>query len=101
MARLLMRLGGLLLVGACVYMAVWETWMGGADNRLVVQVLAAGGGSIGVGVILWILGRGAATLASRSCPRCGRRVARGRVYCEEHLRDAVNEYRDRERERRG
>ncbi|MGH9748857.1 MAG: hypothetical protein ACRD6R_02895 [Candidatus Polarisedimenticolia bacterium] len=100
MARFLVRIGGLLLVGACVYMAVWEGWMGGADNRLIVQLLAAGGACVGGGVILWALGRGAASLASRSCPRCGRRVARGRVYCEEHLRDAVNEFRDRERERR-
>jgi hypothetical protein len=101
MARLLSRLGGLAIAGAFVYLAVWETWMDGADNRLFLNLLAAGGASIAAGVVFWILGRGAAGLASRSCPRCGRRVGRGRVYCDDHLREAVNEFRDQERERRG
>lgn len=100
-ARLLLRMGGLILAGACVYLAVWETWRGGADNALFLKLLGAGGASIGLGVVLSILGRGAAGLAARACPRCGRRVGRGRVYCEDHLKEAVNEFRDQERERRG
>jgi hypothetical protein len=101
MARFLIRFGGLALAGAFVYLAVWETWMGGADNRLFLNLLGAGGAAVAAGLVVWMLGRGVAGLAGRSCPRCGRRVARGRVYCDEHLREAVNEFRDQERERRG
>ena len=99
--RMLLRLGGLAMAGACVYLAVWETWRGGADNALFLRILTGGAAAVALGVVLMALGRGAAGLAARACPRCGRRVARGRVYCEEHLREAVNEFRDQERERRG
>jgi hypothetical protein len=99
--RLLLRLGGLTVVGTCVYLAVWETWMGGADNALFLRLLGAGGAGMAAGVVLMILGRGAAGLAARQCRRCGRRVGRGRVYCDDHLKEAVNEFRDQERERRG
>lgn len=100
-SRLLLRFGGLAIVAACVYLAIWETWKGGADNALFLRIVTAGGVSLGLGLLLRILGRGVAGLVSRSCPRCGRRVPHGRVYCEDHLKEVVNEFRDQERTRRG
>lgn len=101
MGRALARLGGLLVAAAFVYLAVWETWRGGAEAGLFRLLLLVGGIGLGAGAVLGILGRGAAGIAGRSCPRCGRRVARGRLYCEAHLQEAINEYRDRQRERQG
>ena len=54
---------------------------------------------LALGLVLSMAGRGMATLVGRSCPRCGRRVARGRVYCEDHLQETINEYRDQQRNR--
>lgn len=101
MARFLLRLGGLGVVGAIVYLAVGETLLQGADKALFNTLMMASGVSLAAGVVAWAAGRVTAGLAGRSCPRCRKRVAPGRVYCEEHLRDAINEYRDRQREREG
>ncbi len=100
MARLLLRVGGLAIVGAFVYLAVWTAFMGGADDALFRTMLMAGGACVGAGCLAWAVGRTTAGLVARSCPRCGRRVARGRVYCEEHLQETINEYRDRQRDQK-
>jgi hypothetical protein len=101
MARFLLRLGGLGVVAAIVYLAAGEAFLGGADRRIFGTLFAASGMSLAGGLVAWVAGRVTAGLVGRSCPRCGRRVARGRVYCEDHLREAINEYRDRQREREG
>ena len=100
MARLLLRLAGLLIVGAVVYAAIGEAFLGGADAALVQKLLAGGGLSLAGGLVARLAGRAAAGIAGRSCPRCGRRVKRGRVYCDEHLQETINEYRDRQRDAR-
>jgi hypothetical protein len=101
MSRFLIRLGGLGIVGAVVYLAACEMFFHGADEALFKTLLMASGVSLAAGVVAWIAGRVTARLVGRSCPRCGRHVAQGRVYCEDHMRDAINEYRDRQREREG
>jgi hypothetical protein len=101
MGRALRRLGGLLVAAAFVYLAIWESWRGGADAGLFRLLLLAGAISLGLGLVLAIVGRGAAGIVARSCPRCGRRVARGGRYCEEHFQQAINEYRDEQRRKGG
>jgi hypothetical protein len=101
MARFFARIGGLAIVAAFLYLAIWEALRGGADNAVFREILAAGGASLGLGFVLWVAGRGMAGFISRSCPRCGRRVARGKVYCENHLQETINEYRDRQRGKNG
>jgi len=98
MSRLLLRLGGLALLGGIAYMVLGEALFGGADNRLVKTILIAGGVALAAGLVARVAGRAAAGLAGRSCPRCGRRVARGHVYCDDHLQETINAYRDRQRE---
>jgi hypothetical protein len=95
-ARLLIRLGGLVIVGALVYLAWGEVRGGGADTVLFRRLLLGGVLCVGLGVVVWVLGRGVAGIVARSCPRCGRRVGRGRIYCEEHRQETINEYRDRQ-----
>jgi hypothetical protein len=97
MAHALLRLGGLLLVASVVYLAAAQVLTGGVDRKLFWYIAAAGCLCVGVGAALFMAGRGAAALQGRTCPRCGRRVARGRVYCEDHLQETINEYRDRQR----
>jgi hypothetical protein len=98
MGRLLLRLGGLLLVGAVAYAVLGEIVLGRTDHTVVQALLAAGAVSLAAGWIARAAGRATAGLVGRSCPRCGRRVKPGRVYCDEHLQETINEYRDNQRE---
>ena len=96
-ARVLIRLGGLLIVAAVVYLPTSRLITGQENFKTFRNLAGAGMVSLLVGGVLWMAGRGMASIVSRSCPRCGRRVARGRVYCDDHLQDTINEYRDQER----
>ncbi len=101
MSNLLFRVGGLLILGAVAYLVVAEVAQGGANHALVRTLLWAGAISLAGGIVARIGGRATAAIVGRSCPRCGRRVARGRVYCDEHLQETINEYRDRQRDTKG
>lgn len=98
MSGLLIRLGSLIVVLDLIYLAVGEI----VDEVVVDDTwfrtaLAAGAASIAGGIILWLVGRATASLVGRTCPRCRRRVAHGRIYCDEHRSEAINQQRDRER----
>ncbi|HEV8703208.1 MAG TPA: hypothetical protein VGV60_18205 [Candidatus Polarisedimenticolia bacterium] len=95
--RLLVRLGGLLIVAAVVYLPASRLIVGEENFKVFRNLAGAGLVCMAVGAGLWIAGRGMARIVSQSCPRCGRRVGRGRVYCEDHLQDTINEYRDQQR----
>lgn len=97
MGRALIRLGGLLVVAAVVYLAAAQVVAGRADTILFRNIAAAGGVCVVLGFVLTTTGRGMAAIVGRSCPRCGRQVARGRVYCDDHLQETINEYRDQNR----
>ena len=97
MSRVLIRLGGFLVVAAVVYLAAAEIIRGGVDNKVFWYLAGTGAVSMAAGFILTVFGRGVAAVAGRSCPRCGRRVARGHVYCDDHLQETINEYRDQQR----
>jgi hypothetical protein len=101
MSALLLRIGGLLMVAAAVYLAVWETLLGGADRQVARTILQAGLVCLGGGLLLWIAGRAGSRFLVETCPKCGRRVSRGRTFCDDHRNEAINSYRDRERKRGG
>ena len=101
MSRVLLRVGGFLIVAAVVYLPVAQTILGSVDKKIFWNLAGAGTICVALGIVLTVFGRGVAAVVSRSCPRCGRRVARGRVYCDDHLQETINEYRDRERNKGG
>jgi len=101
MSRVLVRFGGLLIVAAVVYLPAAQMIRGDVNNRVFWSLAGAGAICVAAGIVLAVFGRGVAALVGRSCPRCGRRVARGRVYCDDHLQETINEYRDQEREKGG
>ena len=99
LSSLLMRLATLLIVGDLIYLAIW-TARGGADARLFRTLLAAGVVCLVGGLALSLATRARSGMKVPSCPTCGRRVARGRVYCEDHLVETINRYRDEQRQKR-
>jgi len=99
MAALLMRLATILIVGDLLYLAIW-TARGGADARLFRVVLGVGGACLVAALILSVVTRARSGIGVPTCPTCRKRVARGRVYCEDHLAETINRYRDEQRQKR-
>lgn len=99
MSSLLYRLGTLLVVGDVAYLFLFDAFWGGADPRAFRTVLAAGALCLGGGFVASLVARARSGITAPTCPQCGRRVARGRVYCEDHLVETINRYRDQEREK--
>jgi hypothetical protein len=99
MAALLMRIGTILCVGDLLYLAIW-TARGGADAHLFRVVLAIGGVCLVGALVVSLVTRAKSGIGAPSCPTCGKRVARGRVYCEDHLVETINRYRDEQRQKR-
>jgi len=99
MSGALIRFGGLIVVLDLVYLAVGEVVDEVVvDDAWFTAALLAGAACIAGGIVLWFVGRATASLAGRTCPRCRRRVPHGRIYCDEHRSEAINQQRDRERQ---
>ena len=88
-----------LVVASVVYLAAAQMIRGDVDKTVFRNLAGAGVICVAGGFVLSLFGRGMAAVVGRSCPRCGRRVARGRVYCDDHLQETINEYRDQLRNR--
>jgi len=100
MSAFLYRVGILLIVGDIVYLAGAQVLTGGEANKRVFQMtLGLAGACLVAGLVLTLVTRAKTGLTANTCPRCGKRVARGRVYCEDHLVEAINRYRDEQRQK--
>ena len=101
MASLLNRIGTLLIVGDLVYLVLAQMLSGGSDATLFRTILVAGALCLAGGLAVSIVTRARKGITAPACPTCGRRVTRGRVYCEDHLVETINRYRDEERRKGG
>jgi len=64
-------------------------------SSLARMGLIVGAGMSVLGLVLAILGRGASALFQRRCVRCHKPVARGATYCADHLKESVEQARDK------
>ena len=99
MASLLYRLGTLLVAGDVLYLVLFEAFWGGAKGSLFRTVLGAAAVCFAAGLVTSLATRAKSGLQTATCPTCGKRVLRGRVYCEDHLVETINRYRDQERQK--
>jgi len=53
---------------------------------------------LGAGLILRILSPVGRRMRAVRCVRCGAPIEQGQTYCADHLRETLDEYRDRQRE---
>jgi hypothetical protein len=100
MAALLMRVATLLIVGDLLYLAIWTARGGTTDAQLFRLVLGLGGLCLAGGLVLSLVTRARSGIGVPRCPTCGKRVGRGRVYCEDHLAETINRYRDEQRQKK-
>jgi len=91
--------GILAIAGGLLWMVVAELVLHRSTGAQVRLLLVAGVVFLVGSLIFSILGRVSAKVASRRCRRCGKPVQTGQIYCSEHLRDAVNEFRDHQRQK--
>ena len=96
MSALLYQLGGLVVVLDLLYLA-WRR--DAASPTLFRGGLGLAVACIVGGLVITIVQRAKAGISARGCPRCGRPLARGRSYCDEHFAETINRYRDERRQR--
>ncbi len=96
MSALLYQLGGVVVVLDLLYLA----WRRDAASPALFRVgLGVAAACLVGGIVITVVQRARAGMNAKGCPRCGRPLARGRMYCDEHLAETINRYRDDERQR--
>jgi predicted nucleic acid-binding Zn ribbon protein len=101
MGRILCYLGLVALaVAAWLLIAEEAAWLpGGFGGAFLPAILAGGVICLGVGLLMKLLSPVRHRLKRGRCVRCGAAIERGQSYCLDHLRETLNEYQDRSRER--
>lgn len=94
MTRSLRTLGILAVAAGLLWMVIDGLVLEESRGREVRLLLLVGVVLLGLSLILAAVGRVTAKVAGRRCPRCGRPVQHGHVYCADHRKEAVNQIRD-------
>jgi len=97
MARLLRWAGAAALAG-CVWalLAAELGWLPRSSATALFRPLGLGGVALlAAGTALGFGGALFGALRRGRCARCGARTERGQTYCNDHLRQTVQEYQDR------
>jgi len=72
-------------------------WLAEPNVDLLFRPLFLGAlGVLGLGLFLAMLAPLAREIRRGRCARCGSRVERGQTYCNDHLRQTVQEYQDQQ-----
>ena len=100
MGRLLRSAGLLILAGAAwLLLAESAGWVSSeVSSAWVVPAIWGGAGALALGVVLGMLRPVGRRMRAVRCVRCGATIERGQTYCADHLRQTLDEYRDRQRE---
>jgi hypothetical protein len=96
---LLRTLGILTIVGAILWMVLSEVVFHQSHGSQVRLMLGAGVALLAASLILSIVTRVTSKMSGRKCPRCGRPVQQGHTYCQDHLKETVNQFRDAQRKK--
>ena len=99
MVTLFRSLGILFVVSGLLVMVAAELVIRKSMGEWVRGLLVAGAVCLAVSVVLSVVDRITAKMAGRRCPRCGRSVQHGHIYCADHLKQAVNQFRDSQRQK--
>ena len=99
MVILLRTLGLLVMVGGVLWMVVAELVLHESRGEQVRLLLVMGGVFLAASLVLSLMGRVSARVAGRRCRRCSKPVQHDQFYCSDHLKEAVNEFRDHHRQK--
>jgi uncharacterized membrane protein len=96
---LLRTLGILAIVGAVLWMVTSEMVFQESRGSQVRLMLGAGVVLLAASVVVSLATRVSSKVSGRKCPRCGKPVQQGHIYCQDHLKEAVNRFRDDQRKK--
>ena len=99
MVTLFRTLGILCIVGGLLWMVIAELVLHEGRGGQVRLMILAGVVLLAVSLVLSIMGRVSAKVASGRCRRCDRPVQPGHIYCSDHFKETVNEFRDHQRQK--
>ena len=99
MITLLRTAGILLLAAALLWMVLSEMVLGEGRGSQVRFLLGAGVLLVAASFAVSMISRVTTKMAGKRCPRCGKPVQQGHIYCADHLKEAVNQFRDAQRKK--
>lgn len=99
MVTLLRTSGILLLAGALLWMVLSEVVLGEGRGAQVRFMLGAGILLLAASFAVSMVSRVTSKMSGKRCPRCGKPVQQGHIYCPDHLKEAVNQFRDAQRKK--
>lgn len=99
MVTLLRTSGILVLVAAVLWMVLSEMVLGEGRGSQVRFLLGAGGLLVAASFAVSMITRVSSKMAGKRCPRCGKPVQQGHIYCADHMKEAVNQFRDAQRKK--
>ena len=99
MVKLLRTLGFLAVAAAILWMVVSEMIFRESRVAQVRFLLGVGGVLLAASLILSMALGVSSKMKGSKCPRCGKPVQQGHTYCQDHLKEAVDRYRDDQRQK--
>lgn len=87
----------ILVVGAAIANELLGLELEFLTPPLVRQMAIGSAGIFLLGLVAGVFGGAAGKVAGKRCPRCGKRVGKGQVYCRDHQKRAIEEMRDMDR----
>ena len=85
------------MAAALLWMVLSEMVLGEGRGSQVRFLLGAGVLLLVASVAASMISRVTSKIAGKRCPRCGKPVQQGHIYCADHLKEAVNQFRDAQR----
>jgi len=96
----LVRTLGFVAVGAAIlWMVLSEMVFKESRGGQVRILLAAGALLLVTSLVLSMVFRVSTKMTGKKCPRCGKPVQQGHIYCPDHLKEVVNRSRDDQRQK--
>jgi predicted nucleic acid-binding Zn ribbon protein len=95
-----LRYLGVLILAGAAWLVLAESfgWLPISLTEIwLVPTIYAGGICLVSGLLLGMLSPVGRHLSKTRCVRCGAPIEKGQTYCLDHLRETLNEYRDRQR----
>lgn len=99
MVTLLRMLGIAGVAGGLLWMVIAELVLHESRGGQVRLLLVGGALLLVLSLVVSMAGRVTARAVGRRCPRCGKAVQKGHIYCADHLKEAVNQFRDSQRQK--
>ena len=99
MVKLFRTLGFVALGAAVILMVLSEMVFKESRGTQVRLLLACAAVLLVASIVLSMVFSVSSKMTGKRCPRCGKPVQQGHIYCSDHLKEVVNRSRDDQRQK--